>query len=182
MNIAGIIIVVAIVAVAAIVVFALMKRRTEHLKEQFGPEYKRAVQESGNKYRAEAQLEKLEKEVKGFTLHPLAKEDAARFRDSWKTLQAMFVDDPNRALRDADRLISEVMATRGYPLSDFDKQAAQLSVDHSAVVEHYRAAHEVAARQERGGASTEEVRGALLHYRALFEELVVEPRVKTAGA
>ncbi len=180
MSTAGVIILVAVIAVAAIAIFGLMRRRTEHLKERFGPEYNRAVEQSGNKYRAEAKLEKLEKQVKGFSIHALTAEQAARFREKWRSLQGMFVDDPNRALREADVLVADVMKTRGYPLSDFENQAAQLSVDHASVVEHYRAGHRVVLHQDQ--ASTEDVRQALIHYRSLFDELVGAEQARSARA
>jgi hypothetical protein len=157
------------------------KRRTERLRTQFGGvEYKRAVQEGGGRRNAEAALDKRADRVEGMHIRPLAAGDRARFVESWGRVQARFVDGPGGAVTDADRLLGDVMSTRGYPVSDFEQRAADISVDHPRVLENYRAAHETALRQTRGQASTEDLRQAMIHYRTLFEDLVAEPQAQAA--
>ena len=157
------------------------KRRTERLRTQFGGvEYTRAVQEGGGRRKAEAALDKRADRVEGMHIRPLAAGDRARFVESWGRVQARFVDGPGGAVTDADRLLGDVMSTRGYPVSDFEQRAADISVDHPRVLENYRAAHETALRQTRGQASTEDLRQAMIHYRTLFEDLVAEPQAQAA--
>jgi hypothetical protein len=159
------------------------KRRTERLRTQFGGvEYTRAVEEGGGRRKAEAALDKRADRVEGMHIRPLAAGDRARFVESWGRVQARFVDGPGGAVTDADRLLGDVMSTRGYPVSDFEQRAADISVDHPRVLENYRAAHETALRQTRGQASTEDLRQAMIHYRTLFEDLVAEPQAQAQAA
>jgi hypothetical protein len=154
----------------------MRKRRTARLRGQFGgPEYNRAVQEGGNQRRAEAKLEKRAARVESFHIRPLSPADHARFMESWGKVQSRFVDSPGGAVTEADQLMGDVMSMRGYPVSDFEQRAADISVDHPLVMENYRAAHAIAARQKLGQANTEELRQAMIHYRTLFEELVGQP-------
>jgi hypothetical protein len=181
----AIIIAVAVLLVAGIaIVFSIRKRKTERLRTQFGgAEYNRAVKEGGSRQKAEAVLDKPADRVESFHIQPLGPGDRTRFVESWRRVQARFVDGPGGALTEADQLLRDVMSTRGYPVSDFEQRAADISVDHPLVLEHYRSAHEIAVRQTQGQASTEDLRQAMIHYRALFEELVGEPelaRTKTA--
>lgn len=173
----AIVIAVVVLAVVGIVVWLLMrKHRTQRLRTQFGgAEYTRAVEEGGSRRKAEAALDGRAERVKGLHLRPLAAGDRARFVESWGRVQARFVDGPGGAVTDADQLLGDVMSTRGYPVSDFEQRAADISVDHPAVLENYRAAHQSALLQARGQASTEDLRQAMIHYRTLFEELVSEP-------
>jgi hypothetical protein len=173
----AIIIGVSALLLAGIVVFLVhRKRRTERLRTQFGgAEYARAVQKDGNRRDAEARLEERSQRVEGFHVRPLAAEDRARFLESWRGVQSRFVDGPAGAVTEADILLGDVMSTRGYPISNFEQRAADISVDHPLVLENYRNAHEIALQQVRGQASTEELRQAMVHYRTLFEELVREP-------
>jgi hypothetical protein len=171
-----------IIAAVLIVVGALAavlytrKRRTAKLRGKFGdPEYARAVQEGGNQRRAEAKLEERAERVESFHIRALSSSDHARFVDSWSKVQSRFVDSPGGAVAEADRLLGDVMLIRGYPVSDFEQRAADMSVDHPLVVENYRVAHAIAVRQTLGRASTEELRQAMIHYRTLFEELAGEP-------
>lgn len=164
-----VIVVVALVAVGAFVLLRVQKSR--RLRARFGPEYQRAVRESGSPVRAEERLSKREQRVERFKIHELAATDRARFMDSWRLIQAKFVDDPKTAVVEADRLIGEVMTARGYPVADFEQQAADLSVNHPFVVEHYRAGHEITQRHSQGRASTEDLRQAMIHYRSLFDDL-----------
>jgi hypothetical protein len=169
-----------VVLVAAGIAFWLVtrKRRTGRLQTQFGgAEYSRAVREGGSQRRAEAALDQRAERVRALAIRPLAAEDRARFLDSWSRVQARFVDGPGGAITDADKLLGDVMTTRGYPVSDFEQRAADISVDHPLVLENYRVAHESALRQTQGKASTEDLRQAMIHYRTLFEELVREPEV-----
>lgn len=165
----------AVIVAAAIVAFFVVRQRRNRLRRHFGPEYDRTVQETGSKYRAEAKLEKLEKRVRKFHIRPLTSDERVRYREHWQTIQTRFVDDPDKALQQADDIVREVMNTCGYPLTDFENQAEELSVDHPQIVEHYRDAHAIAVRRARREASTEDVRRALIHYRTLFDELVGEP-------
>jgi hypothetical protein len=181
----AIIIAVAVLLVAGIaIVFSIRKHKTERLRTQFGgAEYDRAAKEVGSRQKAEAVLDKRADRVESFHIQPLGPGDRTRFVESWRRVQARFVDGPGGALTEADQLLRDVMSTRGYPVSDFEQRAADISVDHPLVLEHYRSAHEIAVRQTQGQASTEDLRQAMIHYRTLFEELVGEPelaRTKTA--
>jgi hypothetical protein len=154
-------------------VWVLMrKRNSQHLQQRFGPEYHRTVEEVGDRNKAEAELQKREKRVQKLNLVPLPPEQAARFADQWRMLQSRFVDNPQGVLAEADQLVTELMKHRGYPMGDFDTRAADISVDHPAVVHHYRAARDIALRDRRGEADTEALRQAVVHYRALFSELL----------
>jgi hypothetical protein len=176
---------VLIVALIAVIAWANAQRRRKQslrLQQRFGPEYVRLVNELGRS-KAEAELAAREKRVAALTLRPLPPADAAKFRDAWVGIQARFVDDPKTSVVDADHLVYDLMAKRGYPMGDFEHRAADISVDHPTVVSNYRAARAIALRDERGEASTEELRKAVVHYRALFEELleVRDPQPDVAG-
>jgi hypothetical protein len=180
-QIAIIIAVVALLVAGIAILFSIRKRKTERLRTQFGgAEYNRAVKEGGSRQKAEAVLDKRADRVESFHMQPLGPGDRARFVESWRGVQARFVDGPGGALTEADQLLRDVMSTRGYPVSDFEQRAADISVDHPLVLEHYRSAHEIAVRQTQGQASTEDLRQAMIHYRALFEELVGEPELAHA--
>jgi hypothetical protein len=165
-------IIVIVVIVLALAWILMRQQRTARLRKQFGPEYERAVSESGSRQAAEAELE--DRRARREKLEVVALEPAARDRylEQWRLVQAQFVDSPTEATRAADRLINEVMRERGYPVEDFEQRAADISVDHPQVVDDYRAAHAVAEANERSEASTEDLRQALVHYRSLFEELL----------
>lgn len=165
-------IVVGLVVISAVVWVVAQRKGSEKLQESFGPEYQRAVDEHGDRRTAESALKERRERVEKLNIRSLTTEDRTRFSDSWRSVQAQFVDDPNRAVKDADRLVGEVMQTRGYPIGDFEQRVADVSVDHPRVVEHYRAAHSVALRNEEGEAGTEDLRQAMTHYRALFEDLL----------
>ncbi len=165
-----------IAAVVLLVVLAAMlaarRRRSEALRQKFGPEYDQAVAEAGNTARAEAELAARQKRVQAFDIHPLADEERQRFGQAWLGAQTRFVDEPRQAIIDAEQLVVAALQARGYPMSDFDQLAADLSVEHSQVVAHYRAAREIAKANEAGHASTEQLRQGLIHYRALFDDLL----------
>lgn len=166
---------VAIIIIALIALGAVLwsrRRRTEHLRDRFGPEYERTVENSGDRAKAEAELAEREKRVSKLDIRPLNSGERRGFLERWTDVQARFVDDPPRAVAYADALLGEVMKARGYPVSDFEQRAGDISVDHPVVVEHYRKAHDIAQREARGDAGTEELRQAMIHYRALFDNLV----------
>jgi hypothetical protein len=168
-------IVAAVVIVAALIVAAIFwsrRRRSEHLRDRFGPEYDRAVDAKGDRSKAEADLAEREKRVEKLDIRPLEPAERSEFLSRWNDVQSRFVDDPPRAVAFADALLGDVMKARGYPVTDFDQRAGDISVDHPVVVEHYHKAHDIALRQERGEASTEDLRQAMIHYRALFDNLV----------
>ena len=150
----------------------MLRRRHAHLRSRFGPEYDHVVESTGDRRRAESELIQREQRVKKFDIRPLSPADRTRFADSWRNVQARFVDTPALAVSEADELVTEVMRTRGYPMAEFEQRAADVSVDHPHVVEHYRAARALAMRSERGTAETEDLRQAMIHYRALFEDLL----------
>jgi hypothetical protein len=167
------VVVVIAVALAAIVArSALRRKRTERLKEHFGPEYERAVGEAGDQGAAEKELVSRERQRQKLDIVALAPESRAKYAELWHGVQTAFVDDPARAVGDANRLVTQVMRDRGYPIDDFDQRAADISVDHPNVVEHYRAAHVLHLAQEQGDIGTEAQREAFVHYRALFEKLL----------
>ncbi|RPH48932.1 MAG: hypothetical protein EHM91_03670 [Planctomycetota bacterium] len=172
----------AVVVVAAVATMLFRrKRRTERLRSKFGgAEYAQAVKDAGTRRQAEAGLDQRTERVEAFHIRPLALGDRSRFLDSWRAVQARFVDGPAGAVGEADQLLGDVMYTRGYPVSDFEQRAADISVDHPLVLKYYRTAHDIARRQTRGEASTEDLRQAMVHYRTLFEELVNEPEVPLA--
>ena len=167
-----------LIVAAAVVVLALLawwwsgRRRTHGLQEEFGPEYDRAAADAPSKREAEADLLDRQKRREQFDIMPLSPTSRDRYLRSWETTQARFVDDPGGAVEEADELIQQVMRERGYPVEDFDQRAADLSVDHSDLVENYRSGHAVAVRNREGETETEDLRQAFVHYRALFEELV----------
>ena len=163
---------IAVIAVMAVLWLAMSRRRSQQLRNRFGPEYEHAVRAEKNVRRAEATLEARAKRVDALHIRPLSPDDATRFDASWRGVQARFVDDPKGAVTEADRLVGELMSARGYPLGDFEQRVADISVDHPDVVMNYRAAREIALTHARGQASTEDLRQAMVHYRALFNDLL----------
>lgn len=167
------VVLIAVVVIAAIAVWAFMqKRRTATLRNQFGPEYQRAIEDYGGKSRAEKVLEHRAERTESYHVHPLLLDERDHFSEQWRLTQARFVDDPALAIHEADHLVCEVMRARGYPMADFDRRAEDLSVDHPKVVRNYRAAHEIAAMEQEGRATTESLRRAMVYYRDLFDELL----------
>jgi hypothetical protein len=177
-----------VVAVIVVVVIALaawwvsQRRRSEELRERFGPEYERTVDEVGDRRAAESELASREKRVKELSLRDLSPAERARFGEAWRDIQARFVDDPRAATGDADQLVVRVMEARGYPMGDFEQRAADISVDHPALVQNYRGARDIRQRSERGDATTEDLRQAMVHYRALFAELLGEEQTDAERA
>ena len=164
--------IVAIAIVAAAAYFAYTARRRKQLREGFGPEYERTVAEAPTRREAESELLDRRKRREELDIVPLSPSARDRYVRDWETAQARFVDDPEGAVGDANELIQKVMADRGYPVDDFEQRAADLSVDHAEVVENYRAGHAIARRTVRGEADTEDLRQAMVHYRALFADLL----------
>jgi FtsZ-interacting cell division protein ZipA len=164
---------------------AVNQRRSRRLKEQFGPEYDRVVERSGNRTSAEEELQQREERVKEYKIVALSEHDRTHYQHAWDRVQNRFVDDPRGAAMEADELIFEVMERRGYPVNGFEQAAADLSVDHAVVVENYRAASAIAQRNRQGEAGTEDLRQALVYYRALFHDLLQAPssdKPRTAAA
>jgi hypothetical protein len=168
-----IIIIVAIIVIALVAQGIRANRRTARLQDRFGPEYDRTVESSESRRLAEADLTAREDRRSSLDIRPLSHAARTRAIDAWSLVQAQFVDDPHSAVTSADSLIRSVMAERGYPVEDFDQRAADVSVDHPQVVENYREGHRLATANAHGvGEGTEELRQAMRHYRALFDELV----------
>ena len=165
--------VVIIIAVSLLVV--MRKQRTEHLRKRFGSEYDRTVGEARTVNEGETALLERQTRVERLQIRPLSPEDARRFGLAWRDVQAKFVDDPKGAIIDADGLVGEVMRARGYPLGDFEQRVADISVDHPNVVMNYRAARDIVQDHGRGRASTEDLRQAMVHFRALFADLLDAP-------
>jgi len=166
----AIVVVVALIALTAWLLYS--KRQSHRLEQRFGPEYARAVDEMGSRTKAESELKTREKRVEKLNIVPLTPPEAARFDQAWKALQASFIDNPKGVVAQADQLVRELLLKRGYPMGDFERRAADISVDHPAVVDNYRAAQAIAARDLRGETNTEDLRKAVVHYRALFDELL----------
>lgn len=172
---AWILIAVAIVALVGLLIWSMYRRReTNRLRSTFGPEYERTVSMSGRRG-AESELAERERRRGQMTIVPLEPAARQRYAEAWREAQARFVDSPEQSIREADHLVTEVMRERGYPMEDFDQKAADISVDHPNVVENYRAGHATSMANDQGRASTEDLRQAMVHYRALFVELLGEP-------
>jgi len=147
-------------------------RRTKNLRSKFGPEYRRVARAEGDAARGEQVLQEREKRVKKFDIQPLTEQQRNEFADAWEHAQSEFVDDPTAAVAHADVLVQEVMSTRGYPVADFEQRVADVSVDHPAVAQNYRLAHDIAVKHEHQDVGMEKLREAMLHYRALFADLL----------
>jgi len=168
-----VLIAIAVVVLLGVVMWqALARRRTERLRDRFGPEYDRTIGTAENRREAESDLAAREERRDRLEIRPLSQAARDRYVQSWQAVQAQFVDDPSVAVASADSLIQSVMAERGYPVEDFEQRAADVSVDHPQVVENYRDGHRLAEESANGDGSTESLRQAMRHYRALFEELV----------
>ncbi|HEV2579054.1 MAG TPA: hypothetical protein VGU25_17750 [Acidobacteriaceae bacterium] len=170
----AIIVVLAIIVIAAIVI-SRRRQRSTHLKQHFGSEYDRALQQHGNAAKAEAALAEREERVHKLTIRELPASERAAYADEWAAVQRRFVDDPSMAVNEADRLVNRVMTARGYPMGDFDQRAEDISVNYPTVVQNYRSAREIAVRRSTGSASTEDLRQAMVYYRSLFDELLGTP-------
>ncbi|MFI5980291.1 hypothetical protein ACIBEA_05370 [Streptomyces sp. NPDC051555] len=172
---------IAVIVVAAVVVIALTAllwtlARRRHLRERFGPEYERTIEERGDKRSAERDLRAREERHDRLDIKELSAGRRHQYADEWSGVQQEFVDRPEGSVERADELVTRLMGERGYPTEGFDDQLRDLSVEHGRTVEEYRAAHAVKVRSGAGKATTEELRGAMVHYRALFEELLSDQR------
>ena len=163
---------VAVLLIAAIVMSIRKKQRTKQLQSQFGHEYDRTIDSADSRRKAESELAARQERREQLDIRPLSSAARERYTTQWQTVQAQFVDNPTGAVASADTLIQSVMADRGYPVDDFEGRAADVSVDHPHVVENYREGHRLAQQCANGNGSTEELRQAMRHYRALFDELV----------
>ncbi|KOX10929.1 hypothetical protein ACWD6L_16855 [Micromonospora profundi] len=172
-----IVIVLVVLVIAALAVAALSFSRRRKLQSRFGPEYDRVVQEQDSRSAAERELRDRERRHAELTLTPLSPESRAHYAAAWEELQIRFIDSPGDTVGDADELVTRLIEERGYPTGDFSDQIAHLSVDHARTLTHYRDAHEIHLRNSRGEASTEELRQAVVHYRALFADLLGEEPV-----
>jgi hypothetical protein len=161
-----------LVIVVAVVLYARKRKKAAGLRDRFGPEYDRAVKQHGSERKAEAKLADRETRVESLNIRDLDMLERERYLTQWQAMQSRFVDSPKGAVTEAEELVSSVMQTRGYPVADFDQRAADISVDHPRVVENYRSAHTIALKLGKGETSTEELRTAMIYYRALFDELV----------
>ena len=166
------VVLLALVAVAWLITREQHRKQSLRLRQRFGPEYSRVISERGNRTKAEAELLAREKRVERLKLVSLSTEDAAKFSQEWSVLQTRFVDNPRGVVVEADRLVRDLMVRRGYPMADFERRAADISVDHPTVVEAYRSARTIAERDQQGQASTEDLRKAVVFYRTLFDELL----------
>jgi hypothetical protein len=173
MSTDAIVAIIAVLVAAVIGVFLYVQRqRSKRLRSKFGPEYDHLVDRYGDQRKAEADLSHREKRVEKLHIRDLTHAEADRFANAWRDEQARFVDNPREAVARVDQLMGELMTARGYPVSDFEQRAADISVDYPTVVKNYRAAHEIATRDGHRRADTEDLRQAMVHYRALFEELL----------
>jgi hypothetical protein len=160
---------------------AMRFQRSRRLRERFGPEYERLVQEAGDKKKAESELEARLAHVEALDIRPLSADEVNRFALEWQSTQTEFVDEPHASLQKADQLIREVMKARGYPVEDFEQRAADISVDYPDLVTDYRGLHMIAVKEADDEVSTEEMRQAMVHGRALFEQLVSKETMETAS-
>jgi hypothetical protein len=168
-------IIVVVIVVAAALVMLTMANRRRRLRERFGPEYDRAVTESGSRREAEAELAGREKHVRELDIRPLSPAARNQYMSEWTAVQEQFVDAPQAAVTGAQTLVSAVMEDRGYPTQPYDQTVADLSVEHASTLDRFRAAHDISEKAAAGSASTEDLRQAMIHYRALFAELLGEP-------
>jgi hypothetical protein len=173
MNSVSLAVLIVVIVVAGVVIWALLqRRRSTALRVRFGPEYERAVHEYGGRSRAEKALEDRTRRIEKYHVRSLNPQEQQHFGAEWRRTQARFVDDPALAIRDADLLVNQVMRLRGYPMTDFEHRAEDLSVDHPHVVRNYRKAHAIAVAEREGQASTEDLRQGMVFYRDLFDELL----------
>jgi FtsZ-interacting cell division protein ZipA len=179
----GIIVVVVIIAIVAAIVVHERRKKTQHLRSRFGTEYDRTVLERGSERTAEAALAAREQRVNALPIRDLAPAERERFVTDWQIVQSRFVDHPRGSVIEADELVAALMNARGYPVADFEQRAADISVNHPRVVDNYRSAHAIAQRLSGTEATTEDMRTAMLQYRALFDELLqVNTRNETTVA
>jgi hypothetical protein len=162
-----------VVVIGIFLAFAFHARqRTRQLQDAFGPEYKRAIQKAGSRRKAEASLKSRQERLASLQIRPLRSEEQDHFLKQWRSIQAEFVDNPKGTVDKSNRLVTEMMLTRGYPMANFDQRIEDLSVDHPEIVSKYREAHSIAVKNNQYNASTEELRQAVLNYKAVFDQLM----------
>ena len=172
------VVVILVIAGAALALMSTRRRQSEQLHDQLGPEYDRTVQTMGGEKKAQTELDARRKHVASLDIRPLSVSERAGYAADWTAIQSKFVDEPGQAIVDADKLITQVMQTRAYPVADFEQRAADISVNYPALVTNYRAARDIALKNEQHQAGTEELRQAMIYYRSLFGELLgAEPVV-----
>jgi len=175
MSAGAIVAIIAAVVVVVLVIGLMSAARRRKLQQRFGPEYDRVVGETHSHRKAEAELTERERRVRSLDIHPLDETVRVKYAGEWTAIQERFVDEPEQAVAQAGMLVTSVMKDRGYPTEDHDQVLADLSVEHANTLDHYRAAHQVSLQAEEGSASTEDLRLAMLHYRALFGDLLGQP-------
>lgn len=176
MIIIGIVAVAIVVAIVAVLI--TRKRTSDHLKQQFGPEYDRTVKQHGDARHAEPVLIAREKRVEKLSLRPLSPVDRERYAGEWASVQRRFVDDPSMAVTQAEKLVTTVMTARGYPMGDFEQRAEDISVNYPTVVQNYRSAREITLRHAQGQSTTEDLRQSMVYFRSLFDELLDSPKTE----
>jgi hypothetical protein len=174
-------IVIVVIVVAAVLFMLTAANRRRRLRERFGPEYDRAVTERGSRREAEAELAERERHVRDLDIRPLSPSARNQYQSEWTAVQEQFVDAPQAAVTGAQTLVSAVMEDRGYPTQPYDQTLADLSVEHASTLDHFRAAHDISQNAAAGTATTEDLRQAMIHYRALFAELLGEPTSNLDG-
>ncbi|MFF6777082.1 hypothetical protein ACFY8W_26510 [Streptomyces sp. NPDC012637] len=180
-TVLAIVIPIAVVIVLVVLAFVLDRRRRNRLRERYGSEYDRTVDEAGGRRAAEYDLGAREERHDSLDIRPIDEDLRKRYLREWQGVQEQFVDHPETAVHDADRLVTAVMRERGYPTEDFEQQVRDLSVEHGRTLEHYRAAHDVEHLSSRHQATTEQLRGAMIHYRVLFDELLADGNQPGSG-
>jgi hypothetical protein len=173
-----IVLIVVVLLVIAAVVLGVRATRRRRLQSTFGPEYDRVVGDADSRSAGEKELLERQKRHEELDIRPLGAQSKATYSAAWEEVQIQFVDEPKQAVTTADQLVTRLMAERGYPTGDFEHRLATLSVGHARTLEHYRDAHAISDRNQRGEAETEDLRQALVHYRALFADLLGENPVK----
>jgi hypothetical protein len=174
-----IVLIIVVLVIIAAVVYGVQQGRRKRLQNTFGPEYDRAVADTGSRSEAEKELREREKRHAELTLKPLSAESQARYSAAWEEVQIQFVDNPSEAVTTADELVTRLITERGYPTADYDDRLADLSVEHASTLQNYRDAHAISERNTAGEASTEDLRQALVHYRSLFADLLGTDPVQT---
>lgn len=167
-----VIIVIVVIVLVALVLLMRQRQQTQRIQQKFGPEYDRTVEQAGGRKEAEKELQERTKRREELQIRPLDPGAREEYSQQWRQTQERFVDNPQLSVREADLLVARVMQDRGYPVGDFEQRARDVSVDHSSVVSEYRAAHDISTLNDREGATTEQLREAMVHYRALFSELL----------
>jgi len=161
-----------ILAIAIGIWLTIRNKRTEHLRDRFGDEYDRTVDDRGNRSKGEKALEEREERVDALDIRPLTEDEHQKFATEWKDVKSVFVDSPTEAVMHADRMLGTMMKTKGFPMADFDRRYEDLTVNHPDVARHYREGHKIVDSHDSGNASTEDLRQAMKHYEALYDRLI----------